>query len=30
MIFHPTDLHQAWLIELEPRGDQRGFFARSR
>ena len=29
MIFHPTDLHQAWLIELEPRGDQRGFFARS-
>lgn len=29
MIFHPTDLHQAWLIELEPRGDERGFFART-
>lgn len=29
MIFHPTKLHQAWLIELEPRGDRRGFFART-
>lgn len=29
MIFHPTTLKDAWLIELEPRGDARGFFARS-
>lgn len=29
MIFHQTDLQDAWLIELEPRGDQRGFFART-
>mgnify|MGYP001157171582 CR=1 FL=1 len=29
MIFHPTTLNDAWLIELEPRGDQRGYFART-
>ncbi|WP_227368683.1 dTDP-4-dehydrorhamnose 3,5-epimerase [Halomonas sp. M20] len=29
MIFHETTLKDAWLIELEPRGDQRGFFART-
>nr|WP_299242814.1 dTDP-4-dehydrorhamnose 3,5-epimerase [uncultured Halomonas sp.] len=29
MIFHETKLKDAWLIELEPRGDQRGFFART-
>lgn len=29
MIFHPTDLKDARLIELEPRGDERGFFART-
>lgn len=29
MIFHQTQLNDAWLIELELRGDQRGFFART-
>jgi dTDP-4-dehydrorhamnose 3,5-epimerase len=29
MIFHGTKLKDAWLLELEPRGDQRGFFART-
>ena len=29
MIFNPTELNDAWLIELEPRGDDRGFFART-
>ncbi|RDB42556.1 dTDP-4-dehydrorhamnose 3,5-epimerase [Halomonas sp. DQ26W] len=29
MRFHQTTLNDAWLIELEPHGDQRGFFARS-
>ncbi|MCE9662871.1 dTDP-4-dehydrorhamnose 3,5-epimerase [Halomonas sp. M5N1S17] len=29
MRFHQTTLNDAWLIELEPRGDQRGFFART-
>lgn len=29
MIFHETTLKDAWLIELEPRGDARGFFART-
>lgn len=29
MIFHRTDLKDAWLIELELRGDQRGYFART-
>jgi dTDP-4-dehydrorhamnose 3,5-epimerase len=29
MIFHPTDLQDAWLIALELRGDERGFFART-
>lgn len=29
MIFHPTTLNDAWLIELEPRGDERGYFART-
>lgn len=29
MKFHPTTLKDAWLIELEERGDERGFFARS-
>lgn len=29
MIFHPTSLNDAWLIELEPHGDERGFFART-
>jgi dTDP-4-dehydrorhamnose 3,5-epimerase len=28
MKFHPTPLSGAYLIELEPRGDDRGFFAR--
>jgi dTDP-4-dehydrorhamnose 3,5-epimerase len=28
MIFHPTPLSGAFLIELEKRGDERGFFAR--
>jgi dTDP-4-dehydrorhamnose 3,5-epimerase len=28
MIFHPTPLQGAYLIELEKRGDDRGFFAR--
>ncbi|HDZ56975.1 MAG TPA: dTDP-4-dehydrorhamnose 3,5-epimerase [Pseudomonas xinjiangensis] len=29
MIFHQTTLKDAWLIELELRGDERGFFART-
>ncbi|WP_298090556.1 dTDP-4-dehydrorhamnose 3,5-epimerase [uncultured Sphingomonas sp.] len=29
MKFHKTDLQDAMLIELEERGDERGFFARS-
>ena len=29
MIFHSTSLKDAWLIELERRGDERGFFART-
>ena len=29
MIFHQTELKDAWLIELELRGDDRGFFART-
>ncbi|MCG7601016.1 dTDP-4-dehydrorhamnose 3,5-epimerase [Halomonas sp. McH1-25] len=29
MIFHPTTLNDAWLIEVEPRGDERGYFART-
>jgi dTDP-4-dehydrorhamnose 3,5-epimerase len=28
MIFHPTRLADATLIDIEPRGDARGFFAR--
>ena len=29
MIFHPTTLRDAWLIDLEKRGDERGYFART-
>lgn len=29
MIFHQTKLNDAWLIEIEPHGDDRGFFART-
>ena len=29
MIFHKTDLNDAWLIDLDRRGDDRGFFART-
>ena len=29
MIFTPTRLHGAYLIDIEPRPDERGFFARS-
>jgi dTDP-4-dehydrorhamnose 3,5-epimerase len=29
MIFHPTTLKDAFVIELEKRGDDRGFFART-
>ncbi|MBC7801197.1 MAG: dTDP-4-dehydrorhamnose 3,5-epimerase [Gemmatimonadaceae bacterium] len=29
MIFHKTTLSDAWLIEPERRGDERGFFART-
>ncbi len=29
MIFTATQLNDAWLIELEPRRDERGFFART-
>src|SRR5690606_12457435 len=29
MRFHPTDLADAVLIEIEKRGDERGFFART-
>jgi dTDP-4-dehydrorhamnose 3,5-epimerase len=28
MIFSATQLEDAWLIDLEPREDERGFFAR--
>ena len=29
MIFRETGVAGAWIIELEPRGDERGFFARA-
>ena len=29
MIFNKTSLNDAYLIELEKKGDERGFFARS-
>lgn len=29
MIFSATRLHDAWLIDIEPREDERGFFART-
>lgn len=29
MIFHSTTLNDAWLIDLELRGDERGYFART-
>jgi dTDP-4-dehydrorhamnose 3,5-epimerase len=29
MIFHKTSLKDAWMIDLEKRGDDRGFFART-
>ena len=29
MIFSPTTLKDAWIIDLEKRGDERGFFART-
>jgi dTDP-4-dehydrorhamnose 3,5-epimerase len=29
MIFHETSLKDAWLIEIERRGDARGYFART-
>ena len=29
MIFTPTTLNGAFLVDLEPRGDERGFFARA-
>jgi dTDP-4-dehydrorhamnose 3,5-epimerase len=29
MIFHPTTLHGAPLVEMQKRGDERGYFARS-
>jgi dTDP-4-dehydrorhamnose 3,5-epimerase len=29
VIFHRTELEDAWIIELEPRGDARGTFART-
>ncbi|MGJ8651547.1 MAG: dTDP-4-dehydrorhamnose 3,5-epimerase [Opitutaceae bacterium] len=29
MIFEPTLLKDAWVIDLEPRGDDRGYFARA-
>lgn len=29
MIFHPTPLNDAFVIELQKRGDERGFFARA-
>lgn len=28
MLYRPTDIHGAFIVELEPRGDARGFFAR--
>ena len=28
MIFSPTDIRGAWLIDIEPLSDERGFFAR--
>lgn len=29
MIFTPTKLEGAWIVELDPRGDERGFFGRA-
>lgn len=29
MIFRPTELHGAWLLDIERREDRRGFFART-
>lgn len=29
MIYRKTSLADAWLIDIEPRGDERGFFART-
>jgi dTDP-4-dehydrorhamnose 3,5-epimerase len=29
MTFEETSIHGAWLVELEPRSDERGFFARA-
>ncbi|MGH6853032.1 MAG: dTDP-4-dehydrorhamnose 3,5-epimerase family protein, partial [Methylocella sp.] len=29
MIFTPLQLEQAWLIDIEPKKDERGFFART-
>jgi dTDP-4-dehydrorhamnose 3,5-epimerase len=29
MKFLPSDLKGAWIVDLEPRGDERGFFARA-
>jgi dTDP-4-dehydrorhamnose 3,5-epimerase len=29
MIFARTQLADAWLIDIEPREDERGFFART-
>jgi dTDP-4-dehydrorhamnose 3,5-epimerase len=29
MIFHKTNLSDVWVVELEKRGDERGFFART-
>ena len=29
MIFHETTLKDAWVMDIEPRGDARGFFART-
>ena len=29
MIFTPTELRDAFLVEIEPRADARGFFART-
>ncbi len=29
MIFTPTDVAGAYIVDLEPRGDERGFFARA-
>ena len=29
MIFTPTELEGAWIVDVEPRADERGFFARA-